>query len=49
MGGGATMVVARGRKPGGTTGAGRLATGAQSPEGSLVLAGGVPEERCLQW
>jgi hypothetical protein len=50
MRGGTAVVAARGRKPGGTVGAGRLATGgAQSSEGSPVLAGGVPEERNLQW
>jgi hypothetical protein len=46
-GGGATVVAAWGRKYGGTVGAGRLATGGSKPIG--ILAGGVPEERYLQW
>jgi hypothetical protein len=33
MGGGAAMVAARGRKPGGTAGVGRLATGGSKPGG----------------
>jgi hypothetical protein len=41
--GGIVVVAARGRNPGGSAGAGRGAIGAQSPEGSPVLAGGVPE------
>jgi hypothetical protein len=41
--GGAAVVAARGRNPKGTAGVGRGVTGAQSPEGSPVLAGEVPE------
>jgi hypothetical protein len=47
-GGGTAVVAARGRKPRGTVGVGKLATGAQSPEGSPVLAGEVSEEMYLQ-
>jgi hypothetical protein len=43
MVGGAAVVAARGMNPGGTTGVGRVATGAQSLEGSSVLAGEVLE------
>jgi hypothetical protein len=43
MAGGAVVVAARGGNAGGTAGAGREPQGAQSPEGSPVLAGGVPE------
>jgi hypothetical protein len=46
-GGGAAVVAARGRKHGGTVGAGRLATGGSKPIG--ILTGGVSEERYLQW
>jgi hypothetical protein len=43
MVGGTTVVAARGRNPGGTARVGRGAQGAQSPEGSPVLADGVSE------
>jgi hypothetical protein len=44
MAGGAAVVAARGRNPGGTAGAGRGATGVSKPRGiSDASWGGVPE------